>query len=62
MEKVQPREARFVHNYYNHDVSVSNIVEKIKWEPIEVVRTNLCVIFHKDVCLITPFNLNIQLP
>ena len=39
LEKVQRRAARFIHNTYNSEVSVTSLLKKLHWTPLEERRT-----------------------
>ena len=59
LEKVQRRAARFVCNNYKQNASVSEMLESLHWDPLELRRTRLRLIaIYKEVHNITPSNLS----
>ncbi|XP_072887731.1 uncharacterized protein [Hemitrygon akajei] len=61
IEKIQRRAARFVLNDYSRKSSVTNMLRKLQWEPLENRRTELRLIsIFKEVHNIAPSNIQIR--
>ncbi len=61
LEKVQRRAARFVLNNYNSEDSVTDMLDELKWEPLDSRRvTARLIAIYKEVHKITPSNIQFQ--